>query len=115
MTSLGEKLKEVRTEKHLSMNDLSNEFKKCYDLNVTKSMISRWEHDLAQPSNSFLAAYAKFFNLDMNSLLGIDNQNSGKTYSSILNRAQRELSPEELKAVESLASYFMDKNKRGEK
>lgn len=115
MTSLGEKLKEVRTEKHLSMNDLSNEFKKCYDLNVTKSMISRWEHDLAQPSNSFLAAYAKFFKLDMNSLLGIDNQNSGKTYSSILNRAQRELSPEELKAVESLASYFMDKNKRGEK
>lgn len=114
MMSLGKKLKAARTEKHLSMDELSAEFKRRYDLNVTKSMISRWEHDLAEPSNYFLAAYAKFFNLDMNVLLGLDKQNLGKTYSSVLNRAQKELSPEDLKAVEALAIYFMDKNKRGE-
>lgn len=32
MTSLGQKLKDVRTENHLSMNDLINEFQKNYDL-----------------------------------------------------------------------------------
>ena len=88
MTSLGQKLKDVRTENHLSMNDLINEFQRNYDLKVTKSMISRWEHDLASPSNSYLAAYAKYFNLDMNELLGIDSAKTEK-YSSVLNRAQK--------------------------
>ncbi len=113
MTSLGQKLKDVRTENHLSMNDLINEFQRNYDLKVTKSMISRWEHDLASPSNSYLAAYAKYFNLDMNELLGIDSAKTEK-YSSVLNRAQKELSPEDLKAVEALAEFYLDKKRRGD-
>jgi transcriptional regulator with XRE-family HTH domain len=34
-------------------------------------MISRWENNLSEPTNSYLSAYARFFNLDLNELLDI--------------------------------------------
>lgn len=109
--SLGQKLKKVRSAKQLSMTDLISEFQRCFGLNVTRSMISRWEHDLTSPSNAYLAAYAKYFNLDMNELLGIDLPTHTARYSSILNRAQKELSAEDLKSVEDLAEYLLNKKK----
>lgn len=112
--SLGEKLRRERTAKGLSMTDLIDEFQKRFDLKITRSMISRWEHDLASPSNSYLAAYARYFNLDMNELLGVDTQIPPERYSSILNRAQKELTPEALKSLEEMAEFLLDKKKRGD-
>lgn len=61
---LGAKLKKARQERGLSMDALSQIFQKEYDLKVTKSMISRWENNLAQPTNKYVAAYAQYFNLN---------------------------------------------------
>lgn len=38
---------------------------------VSKGMISRWENGSAAPVNKYLSAYARFFNTDMNELLGL--------------------------------------------
>lgn len=73
---LGNKLKQVRIENDLSMDDLRNLLNKKYDLNISRSMISRWENSQAEPNNTFLSAYAKEFNLDLNELLDISLPNS---------------------------------------
>ena len=62
----GDKLKDLRIKSNLSMDSLIEKLNKKYDLNITKSMMSRWENNLSEPSNKFVAAYAKFFNIDLN-------------------------------------------------
>ena len=64
-------LKELRLEKDLSMDELSERLNKTYSLKITKSMISRWENGQASPNNTYLSAYAKFFNIDLNYLVGL--------------------------------------------
>lgn len=69
--STGQKLKNLRIEKALSMDELVNTLNYLYDLTMTKSMMSRWENDLSEPSNRFLSAYARFFDIDLNYLVGL--------------------------------------------
>lgn len=69
---LGNKLKAIRKENNLSMEELKNILNYKYDLNISKSMISRWENNKSEPFNTYLSAYAKEFNLDMNDLLDIE-------------------------------------------
>ena len=64
-------LKQLRLEKNLSMDDLCEKLNNSYNLKITKSMISRWENGQASPNNSYLSAYAKFFNIDLNYLVGL--------------------------------------------
>ena len=40
---LGAKLKKLRNDKCLTMEELSEIFNKNYNANISKSMISRWE------------------------------------------------------------------------
>lgn len=70
----GEKLKELRVNSDLSMESLIEKLNEKYKLNITKSMVSRWENNLSEPSNKFIAAYAKFFNIDLNYLVGLTDK-----------------------------------------
>lgn len=72
---LGDKLKAIRTENNMSMEELKNILNYKYDLNISKSMISRWENNKSEPFNTYLSAYAREFNLDMNDLLDIEDKN----------------------------------------
>lgn len=72
----GDRLKELRKPlagKNLSMDELSRIFKEKFKLNVNKSMISRWETGIAVPDNKHITAYAKYFDVDMNYLIGLTN------------------------------------------
>ena len=64
-------LKQLRLEKNLSMDELCEKLNNSYNLKITKSMISRWENGQASPNNAYLSAYAKFFNIDLNYLVGL--------------------------------------------
>lgn len=69
--NLGDKLKKVRIDNGYSMEEMKNILNSRYNLQISKSMISRWENGISEPINTYLSAYAKEFNLDMNDLLGI--------------------------------------------
>lgn len=73
--SLGEKLKEIRLDNNLTMEELANLLNTMHNLNINKSMISRWENDKATPVNTFLSAYAKQFKIDLNYLLDVPTNN----------------------------------------
>nr|DAT60629.1 MAG TPA: helix-turn-helix domain protein [Caudoviricetes sp.] len=74
----GNRLKELRKplnypEKHFSMDELCEKFSKKYGLRVNKSMMSRWENGTAVPDNKHIVAYADYFDVDMNYLIGLTN------------------------------------------
>lgn len=73
---IGKRLKELRKPLNntgISMDELCNIFKEKYNLNINKSMISRWENGTAIPDNKHIVAYAKYFDIDMNYLIGLTN------------------------------------------
>ena len=67
----GDKLKQLRIDKQLSMDALTDKLNSKFGLNITKSMMSRRENNLSEPSSKFVAAYAKYFNVDLNYLVGL--------------------------------------------
>lgn len=71
MMEVGDKLKEARISRNLTMDKLADILNKKYNLSISKSMISRWESGKNEPLNTYLGAYAKEFGLDMNWLLGL--------------------------------------------
>ena len=72
----GYRLKELRKKSGVkkSMEELCHIFAKEYGLNVNKSMISRWERGETIPDNKHIVAYSKYFDIDINYLLGIVNE-----------------------------------------
>lgn len=76
---LGDKLKQVRLDNKLTIDEVVEKLNR-YDINVNKGTISRWERNIQEPKNTFVSAYAKAFNLDLNDLYDIETSQS--TYSS---------------------------------
>lgn len=69
--NLGKILKKIRKENKLSQEEVCDIFATEYGLNVNKSMVSRWENEIAFPDGRHVMAYAKYFNIDINYLYGL--------------------------------------------
>lgn len=67
MFTFGKKLKELRKEKGLGQVALAKA------LGVGKSIISLWEKDKCEPTISKLILLAKFFNVSIDYLAGLEN------------------------------------------
>ena len=114
----GDKLKDLRIKSNLSMDSLIEKLNKKYDLNITKSMMSRWENNLSEPSNKFVAAYAKFFNIDLNYLVGLtdiksplysENTNTYKSERDLMIE-KYQLNPEELAEYDRIMKLSIEMN-----
>jgi len=64
--TLGEKLKKLRTEAHLTQDELAEK------LFVTRTAISKWESDRGYPNIDSLKAISKFFSITLDELLSSD-------------------------------------------
>ena len=62
-----ERLKELRQEKHIGQIQLAKE------LDVGKSIISLWERGECEPTLSKLITIAKYFDVSIDYLAGIEN------------------------------------------
>lgn len=70
---LSDKLKNIRLENNLTLEELANLLNKYDEIDISKGTISRWENGTREPKNTFVSAYAKEFNLDLNKLYDIDH------------------------------------------
>ncbi|MCL2862397.1 MAG: helix-turn-helix domain-containing protein [Firmicutes bacterium] len=61
-----EKIKEFRDYKNLSQGDLANIF------NVTRQTVSAWENGIQETDFSTLINLAKFFDVTVGQLLGVE-------------------------------------------
>lgn len=67
MNIFAERLKELRIEKELSLEQLSKELK------IGKSSLCRWENCQADVKGSQLVVIAKFFGVTTDYLLGLED------------------------------------------
>jgi len=67
IVELGEKLKQLRTEKHLLQEQVA-----CL-INVERSTISLWEKDVRQPTYTALVKLANLYGVTTDYLLGCSN------------------------------------------
>lgn len=68
MVDFGDKLKQLRTLKGLSQEQLANR------MSITKSMISAYENSVRLPSYDVLIKIALFFNTSMDYFFGFDKR-----------------------------------------
>lgn len=61
------RLRELRTERKLSMKQLSQK------IDTTDATISNWENGVNEPKISYLIRLAKFFNVSSDYLLGLED------------------------------------------
>lgn len=110
----GERLKDLRTSKDFTMDKLAEELNNKYGLKITKSMMSRWESGKAEPTNVFATAYAKYFNVKLDYILGlIDekeplNSNLESSRFRWVARNAKKMTEEELVRLQKLMELTFD-------
>ena len=83
MTEIGKRIKELRTERDLTMDlfvaDMNQKFTQPKPLN--KSMVSRWEAGINEPSLENARNLANYFDVSLDYLIGLtDNRTPSRLY-----------------------------------
>lgn len=76
MNTFGEKIKQLRKNKNLSIGELVAELNKYYNTNISKSMISRYENGTADPKMENIRILADYFDISADYLIGIKDENN---------------------------------------
>ena len=67
METIGNRIKELRTEKELTQPQLAK------GINVSNCIISKWENNLMEPKATYIIRLAQFFNVSADYLLGLSD------------------------------------------
>ena len=70
----GIKLKELRLEKNLTQKQLAT------ILDCNQSMITRWEKEECEPTETVIKKTAVYFDVSADYLLGLEDETGAKTY-----------------------------------
>lgn len=72
-TNIGIKIKELRTERDLSMDMLVADMNRKYDLSkpLNKSMVSKWENGINEPTLENAKYLSMYFDVSMDYLIGL--------------------------------------------
>ncbi|AGK97366.1 helix-turn-helix domain-containing protein [Clostridium pasteurianum] len=99
MATFQERMKEIRTEKDITLEDLAKA------LNTTKSTLSRYENNLRVPNVDFINQLAKYFNVSVDYLLGnTDNPNIKNSESKLTKKDEKDIQKALSKTLEQLES-----------
>ena len=75
MKELGERLKQLRSEKELSLDMVVYDLAKKYNIEMNKGHLSRWENDKNDLSIRFAAYLAQYYGVSLDYLLELtDNR-----------------------------------------
>ncbi|MEK4174704.1 helix-turn-helix transcriptional regulator [Aeribacillus composti] len=114
MSTFGEKIKKLRKSKNLSIGELVTELNKIYKTNISKSMISRYENDTADPKMENIRILADYFNVSADYLVGIKDENNNITTIAAHHDGDEDWTEEELEEIERFKEFIRSKRKRQE-
>lgn len=77
MKTIGEILKSLREEKNISMDEMVEQLK-AYGVNPSKSMISRWENNKADPSMEYARILSRFYNVTLDYIIGTSDKKESR-------------------------------------
>ncbi|AOH53323.1 hypothetical protein ABE28_003085 [Peribacillus muralis] len=102
MYSFGSILKNLRTSKNLSIDQLARQINDKYETKISKSMISRYENNLAEPKMDVVRIFADFFDASPDYIMGLEDGSS------------RDIKKKS-KAIETIAAHLDEKEITEEK
>lgn len=70
MDGLGERLKELRKERDLTLDMVVYDISKKYNTEITKGNLSRWENGKNVPSLRLAAVLCKYYGVSLDYLIG---------------------------------------------
>lgn len=70
LEKLGQRLKELRQQRELSMDMVVYYVANTYHIEFTKGNLSRWENGINYPSLIYAAYLAKYYNVSLDYLIG---------------------------------------------
>ena len=108
---ISNKLKGLRNSKKMSMEDLSEAFMKLYGVTLSKSMISRYENGLTEPSLSIACLYSQYFNVTLDYLTKDDDY---KPDAIAAHFEGDEVTEEELQSIRNAPHYIVCDSNTGE-
>lgn len=72
---LGQRLKQLRTEKHLSQETVA------FELNVSRQAVAKWENNASKPSTANLMAICDLYGISLDELIS-NKSNKSNEYSA---------------------------------
>ncbi|MFC3883788.1 helix-turn-helix domain-containing protein [Bacillus songklensis] len=102
MYSFGSILKNLRTSKKLSIDQLVKQINEKYNMKISKSMISRYENDEAEPKMNMVRIFADFFDASPEYIMGLEESDKKSVSKNS-------------KAIETIAAHLDEKNITDEK
>lgn len=72
MYSFGSILKNLRTSRRLSIDQLTKQINEKYETKISKSMISRYENNLSEPKMDVVRIFADFFDASPDYIMGLE-------------------------------------------
>jgi transcriptional regulator with XRE-family HTH domain len=107
--TIGRTLKHLRELKGVSMDQMAEDLKK-YDVNPSKSMISRWENDKADPSMEYAKVLSLYFNVTLDELIGlVELQHKEPEIHTLAAHATEDLTDEEQEEVIKFVQFLKSK------
>jgi transcriptional regulator with XRE-family HTH domain len=73
MNDLGNRLKELRESRDISMDKMCEDLARLYNANLAKSTISKWENGKAEPSLAYARILTKYFDVTLDYVIGTSN------------------------------------------
>ena len=73
MSITGTILKNLRLKKNITLDQLASELNEAFDINITGSMLSKWETGKASPIYDHLKRLASYYDVTTDFLLGFDH------------------------------------------
>lgn len=68
---MGQRIKELRLLHHLTQSELADRLNERFDLNINKSMISKWESGKSDPYLEYAKCLAFHFKVSLDYLMGL--------------------------------------------
>lgn len=108
----GEILRQLRNERKLSIDKLSENLNAKYDVTISKSMISRWENSQTDPKMEYVRIIADYFHVSADKLLGIKEKpkesNPFDTLAAHAADRNHEFTPEEIDRIKGYIDGIID-------
>lgn len=82
MQSFGKIIKELRTKRDLTLDELADEVNRKFGTAINKGMISKWENEISEPKLETVRYLASFFNVSLDYLIGLGNQQEPETIAA---------------------------------
>lgn len=108
MNTFGERLRQLRMSKKMSIGELVHELNRIYNTSISKSMISRYENGTADPKLENIRILADYFKVSADYLTGIHEDN----ITIAAHHDGDEWTEEELEEIERFKAFIRSKRKR---